>query len=46
MPKSLTQIKIAIKRHKENKKIHFPRHNTIPLKAILLRYLNHEHHTM
>ncbi len=41
MPKNLHQIKLAYHRNVENKKINFPRSSTIPLKSLLVKYLNH-----
>ena len=46
MPKTLEQFVAAFHRHHENKLIKFHRADTIPLKSLIMKYLNHERCTM
>jgi len=40
-PTTYHQFKCAFNRHAENKIIKFVKSNTIPLKSLILKYLNH-----
>ena len=46
MFKSYDQLEAAFMRHKVNKLINFPQSAVIPLKSIIVKYLNHERTTM
>lgn len=42
MPKNYEQFEAAFARHKANKEIRFHKSDTIPLKSLVMKYLNHE----
>lgn len=46
MFKSIDQLEAAFMRQKFNKEVKFSKSATIPLKAIIVKYLNHERTTM
>lgn len=46
MPKTYEQLAAAFHRHKKNIEVNFSKSDTIPLKSLIIKYLNHERITM